>query len=490
MRLETLTRLRNAFALAAVEALDGPPTEARSAESALPFSSMTEADWRQAVGLWRQHSVELLKDLPRRSCPACGSDRSRWLFETYDGHPQHECADCGCWFVPLVVDWAVFDRLFARSPEAAALAERMMGGRDQAQGRDADLARVGGYLDELLPMVALQGAEGIRYLDTGCGVGHSLRAGLARGLTVQGVEVDPAAIALARADGLPVAQLGEPVPGGPYQLLSFWETLEHIADPLQALTAYTPMLAPGGLVAITVPNLNALATRVLRESCPWVHGGYNTPGHLNLFHPKSIERLLSRAGLTLLDADGQFSANPGELFASIAGESRGAFETLDPALRRGTLPASLATALAAVWPGVALLERLALASPILKVVACRRGEESRFAAAISARQMRRQLQLKEEAKVMIAAETDYKAMTLALQTEIDRRDALLRETVTDMGAEITRRDDLLRETVTTMQVDLDLRDRLLDQTRDELSRTIDSRARRLVSRARRVILRR
>ena len=121
MQQETLTRLRNAFALAAREWLAGRSTATGTAASALPFSSMSEADWRQAVALWRRHAPELLAGLARRSCPACGSESSRWLFETYDGHPQHECTGCGCWFVPLVVDWAVFDRLFAISPEAAAI---------------------------------------------------------------------------------------------------------------------------------------------------------------------------------------------------------------------------------------------------------------------------------------------------------------------------------------------------------------------------------
>ncbi len=470
MQDTTVTRLRNAFALVATELLNDPASPAVVAGQALPFSSMTESDWRAAVRLWRQHARELLAALPARPCPACGSDRSRRLFETYDAHPQHECEDCGCWFVPLVVDSIVFDRLFERSPEAAALADRMMSGRDRAEGRESDMARVGGYLDDLLPLIDASASTPITYLDTGCGVGHSLRAGLARGLAVQGVEVDRTAIALARADGLPVAALGEQLPPGPYQLLSFWETLEHIADPLRALNTYVPLLAPGGLVAITVPNLNALATRVLRESCPWVHGGYNTPGHVNLFHPKSMARLLSRAGLTLLDADGQFSANVTELLAYLAGETRGAFDTLDESLQRGTLPESLTTLLDAAWPGAAMLERLALASPILRIVACRKGDEARFAPALAARRDLRRQQMTDHAGALIAEETDYKAMSEGLQQEINRRDELIR-------VEITRRDELLSTTIAAMQQEINLRDGLLEAARNAFNRTLEGRAR-------------
>ena len=464
MQQETLTRLRNAFARAAQDWLSTPDATAGSAASALPFSSMTEADWRDAVKLWRVHAADLLKDLPARPCPACGSGRSRWLFQTYDAHPQHECEECGCWFIPLVVDSAVFERLFERSPEAAALADRMMSGRDRAEGREADMARVGGYLDDLLPLLPSRNGAPVSYLDAGCGVGHSLRAGLARGLVVQGVEVDRTAIALARADGLPVAALGEPVPPGPYQLLSFWETLEHIAEPLPALLAYLPLLAPGGLVAITVPNLNALATRVLRESCPWVHGGYNTPGHVNLFHPKSIARLLDRAGLVLLDADGQFSANPAELMAYLSGETRGAFDTLDPSLARGTLPSALTAALDAAWPGAGLVERIALASPILRVIACRRADAAAFAAAIADRRERRRQAIAAQAQAMIDAETDYRAMSIALQA--DYRAMSIR-----------------------LQAEINLRDQLIDAAKARFERTVEGRVLGAVHAAARVVRR-
>jgi SAM-dependent methyltransferase len=474
VRTETTTRLRNAFAQAAADALDAPAARPASAASALPFTSMTEADWRQAVRLWKSHAAELIAAAPSRPCPACGGGAARFLFFSYDAHPFHECDRCGCWFEPKTIDPALFDRFFARCPEAGALAARMTEARDRDEGRDADMARIGGYLDDLRAMLP-QGAGPLAYLDAGCGVGHSLRAGLARGLRVQGVEVDPAAIALARADGLPVVTPNETVPPGPYHLLSFWETLEHIADPLAALQRYLPLLADDGLVAITVPNLNALATRVLRESCPWVHGGYNTPGHVNLFHAASIERLLSRAGLTLLDADGQFSANPIELFATLHGATRGALDNLAEYESRGTLPATVAEALAALWPGVTLVERLALASPILSVVACRTGREARFAPAVAAARQRRREQILAATADLMRDETDYRAVSESLQLEIDRREAEAAATIEQLQEEINRRDREHAEMVGGLQAAIDRRDREHAEKTDRLQGAVNLR---------------
>ena len=483
IRPETITRLRNAFALIALESQDSSGSDAGAASSALPFSTMTEESWRAAVRLWRAHAGTLLDTVPDRPCPACGAATSRKLFDSYDAHPFHECLVCGCWFEPKLVDGALFARLFARSPEARALAEEMVSARDFDAGRDADMARVGQYLDDLAPLLPARDGRPFSYLDAGCGVGHSLRAGLERGWTVQGVEVDRTAVTLARRAGLPVATLEDPLPPGPYDLLSFWETLEHIADPLSVLTRVLPLLAPDGLVAITVPNLNALATRTLREACPWVHGGYNTPGHVNLFHQPALERLLDRAGLTLVDADGQFSGNPIELAAYLHGATRGAFDTLDPSMPRGTLPERLGEILSGVWPGAALVERLTMASPILRVVACRRGHEPRLAPAIAACRESRRRRLAEEALALLAEEPDYQSIAAALQREVDRRDELLARTVSGLQHEvdrrdalITERDFLLAEKVNQMQLEINSRDALLDAARARFERTVDGRA--------------
>jgi len=449
---EVVTRFRNAFAHLLLELMSQPPAPDVSASFELPFSTMNEPQWRRAVELWNAHAGELLATLPERPCPACGSARSRWLFQSYDLHQFHECELCGCWFTPKVVDWSVFERLFALSPEAKQHAAMMMGHRDDEAGRAVDMRRIGAYLDELLPIIPRTDGQPIRYLDTGCGVGHSLRAGLDRGLVVQGVEVDDAAVALARKAGLPVATPPEidAMPRGPYQLLSFWETMEHIAEPLEALQRFVPFLAADGLVAISVPNLNAPETRALRDACVWVHGGYNTPGHVNLFHVHALECLLARAGLTLIDAEGQFNGNPLELVAYMAGESRGAFDVLHRDVQRGHVPAYLEPLLADVSPGMALFEAYALWSPILRVVACRQGRESKFAAAIDARRKARMQKLADEARRLISFEVDYKARSeYYIQFSEDRQ------------AETNLRDDLLREKEAHFQNEIQVRDRLL-----------------------------
>ena len=96
-----------------------------------------------------------------------------------------------------------------------------------------------------------------RILEIGCGTGHNLPM-LARFGTVDAIEIDPAARAIAserlgRAVGdAPLPDLTG-VPRGAYDLIAVLDVVEHIADDVAALAAMRDCLAPGGKILIAVP---------------------------------------------------------------------------------------------------------------------------------------------------------------------------------------------------------------------------------------------
>lgn len=393
------TELRNVLAGVA---LNIATTSADSAPSlyvpVAPFSNMHQEDWSNATKLWRAHAGKLLGDVSDRVCPACGTQKSRKLFDSYDNHPFHECDDCRCWFVPKNIDGHLFERFFAKCPDARKLSDAMTESRSKPELEIMDIERIGNYLDEIIPLLPGKPRDSLRYLDVGCGVGHSLRAAHARGLSSFGIEADPKAVETARRNDLPVRIIDAPLPPGPFDILSFWETLEHIHDPLGALARSVRLLADDGLVAITVPNLNASAIRVLREDCSYVFGGYNTPGHINLFHLPAIHRLLDRVDLHILDADGQYSSNPIELVTHFFGGNRGAWDILENHAPKFQLQQDTEQFINNIWPSIVLLERLTLTSPILKIIACKKGYEHVFADAISDNRKQRLGQIAKSAR--------------------------------------------------------------------------------------------
>lgn len=96
-----------------------------------------------------------------------------------------------------------------------------------------------------------------RILEIGCGTGHNLPM-LSRFGTVEAIEIDPAARAIASQRlGRPVGDAPLPeLPGvarGAYDLVAVLDVVEHIADDVAALTAMRTLLRSGGKILIAVP---------------------------------------------------------------------------------------------------------------------------------------------------------------------------------------------------------------------------------------------
>jgi SAM-dependent methyltransferase len=116
---------------------------------------------------------------------------------------------------------------------------------------------------------------GGRLLDVGCAHGFFLDEARRRGYQVAGVEFHPDMAAFARqALGLEVAQgLWSDVdpPPGPFDVVTFNDTLEYLTDPVVGLQKAASVLTPGGIVFVKTPNAayfrlrHAVARRVGRD---------------------------------------------------------------------------------------------------------------------------------------------------------------------------------------------------------------------------------
>lgn len=345
-----------------------------------PFSATSQSDWVEGVKLWNEYGKQLIRELPRRNCPACGQDKSRSLFESYDGYPFVECILCGCWYVPLKVEEELFQRFFSETPKAFEVLLRTLESRSTEASHRFSLERIGTYLDKLIPL--LSGSGPLSYLDMGCGFGQSLQAAQARGLEAIGIESSRECISFAIKAGLKVFHVSEQDLQQKFDLVSFWESLEHMTDPAAVLQDCLKHLAPKGLLAFSVPNQNSPLVRLQRGDCSSINGGYATAGHINLFNPQTVDRLLDRSGYTLLALDGQYSLDMGELLSYLLGNQRSAYDLLQGRVVQNDLSEESNSLLRTIGPACALLERLTLTAPILFGFACRKDDIDYFAPAL------------------------------------------------------------------------------------------------------------
>lgn len=388
-----------------------------------PFSNASQTDWSEGVRLWNAHGRGMLAQLPSRACPACGGRERRPLFESYDGYPYVECAECSCWYVPLHVDAPLFDRFLEACPAARRVADRSFTSRQSQAGVEANLERVGRYLDLLLPLLPEENRKS--YLDVGCGLGHSLVAAKARNLNALGIESSDPCIAIATRNGLDVRRISAELPATRFSLISFWESLEHMTDPAAVLSRCLEMLDERGILAFTVPNQNSPMVRVQRGDCSVVNGGCDTPGHINLFNPSSIGRLLERTGFTLLALDGQYGLSLPELLSYTAGNTRGAQDLLNGLPIDSGISDLANVVTRAIGPAISVLERVTLTTPILFGFACRKGSAATFSAAVESFHARRKAELVEEIESSTPVIPDRAAHLRRRLWESEQRIALL-----------------------------------------------------------------
>lgn len=96
-----------------------------------------------------------------------------------------------------------------------------------------------------------------RLLDVGCGVGYLLRAAQAKGWEVAGLDLDKAAVDIARQAGLDVhwATAEEmPFPEATFDVVTLLNVVEHLPWPHSTLKAVYRVLRPGGMFVMETPT--------------------------------------------------------------------------------------------------------------------------------------------------------------------------------------------------------------------------------------------
>lgn len=156
-----------------------------------------------------------------------------------------------------------------------------------------------------LRLLRAQGVSaGGRAFDVGCSSGAWLEVAADAGFEAVGVEVGASTAAAARERGLEVhtGTLADAAPSlepGGFSLVTFWDVLEHLPDPRRELRLAARLLAPGGVLAAAMPNVEGWYPRatlrlIARRTGVWEYP--ELPVHLYDFSPATITRLLAASG--------------------------------------------------------------------------------------------------------------------------------------------------------------------------------------------------
>lgn len=140
-------------------------------------------------------------------------------------------------------------------------------------------------------------------LDVGCGPGYFLSEAAQSGFVTQGIEVSPFASDFGRRELNQRIVTGPISPGALAQLcaapdiITLWDTIEHLPDPDVAIRLLADRLSPDGILCLTTGDVTSMAARLMGSR--WHL--YNLPEHLWFFSPTSLQLLLESAGLEVID---------------------------------------------------------------------------------------------------------------------------------------------------------------------------------------------
>ncbi|MHB1582171.1 MAG: class I SAM-dependent methyltransferase [Acidimicrobiales bacterium] len=166
--------------------------------------------------------------------------------------------------------------------------------REQVQ---AAKERTFGRALRILPLQA-----GERLLDLGCAHGElaAHAVGLDLGLDVAGIDLNAKAIEIAR-HRVPGAtffcgELSPEVVGTGWDVVTMFDFLEHVRDPVATLRAVRSVLSPSGRALISTPSTGSPVHRLTGRLWPQYR-----EEHLVLFTPAGLQLALARAGFVLVD---------------------------------------------------------------------------------------------------------------------------------------------------------------------------------------------
>lgn len=221
---------------------------------------------------------------------------SRWL--AAESYEVRECRACGMCFQVFYPDRDLAIELYDTwiNPEEC---------------RRGDLRRpsISSYEPQLQEVVALAGyverhngvpLPQVKILDYGMGWGSWLRMACAFGVQAYGYELSPTRIQNAASLGvtcLDDAGLSE----HKFHIISLDQVLEHVPDPRAVVERLVPLLHPGGLLKISVPNgkgtasaLRSIGTaRLIDQKLVAIR----PLEHTNSFTPRSLRQLTDSFGL-------------------------------------------------------------------------------------------------------------------------------------------------------------------------------------------------
>ena len=255
--------------------------------------------------LAEQDSLDYFSDVTfqRISCPACEGNNLKHAF-TKQGFDYEICNTCDSLFNNPRPPEEAIRRYFSEAPSIKYWATHFYKETEDARRERIFAPRAQAVVELISKIYPNKGLEDIKWIgDIGSGFGvfcEEMKKIVPKEVEVLAIEPSPPLAQICKNKGLTVIdtwledlqETDFPTTTGSNCILTAYEMIMHIHNPLEFFKTCKQILSPGDLLVFTGLNGMGLDILALWEKSSGVH----PPHHINFFNPKSIEILLAKAG--------------------------------------------------------------------------------------------------------------------------------------------------------------------------------------------------
>jgi SAM-dependent methyltransferase len=226
-------------------------------------------------------------------CVVC-EGKGHSLYAVKAGHKVWKCGSCGTLFLFPLPKPSETEAVYGK--EYFTGAREGFGYVDYDADKEAMRSVFEQYLRDFERVLGKTG----RLLDIGAATGYFMKIAEEKGWKTRGVEISPYAAELGRSRGLDIETgtiHGTTFGQESFDMVTMWDVVEHVPDPILDIRKTCSLLRPGGLFAIITPDSGSRFAKFMGSRWPLLV----PPEHIFYFNRESLGLLLKKNGFEVIE---------------------------------------------------------------------------------------------------------------------------------------------------------------------------------------------
>jgi len=253
---------------------------------------------REVAKLHSEDVKEIIKSEPsfvHVNCPACGNDSSIFLHQK-EGFSFDKCTNCQTVFINPRPSEMLLKDFYSNSKSMRYWNDVIFPETEEKREKLLFQERV----NRIISFICKYNIPTNTLMDVGAGFGTFCFSMQKEGLfeSVIAVESSKKLALSCKNRGInTIARPIEEVEIEKADVITSFEVIEHLYDPIKFVKSCYKTLSRNGLLILTTPNVRGFELSMLKTLSP----NYGGPDHLNYYHPKSLQLLVENNGFKTLE---------------------------------------------------------------------------------------------------------------------------------------------------------------------------------------------